>query len=99
MLTAIYNWLGWMLMADDNENEELAIRERARTAFRAFRTTRGWSQREMAKFLQVSEDNYESYESRDDRGMPLSLIGRFCKFTDTDANWIMCGTKSAAKAG
>lgn len=99
ILSALYHWLGNAVMTDRNENEEVAIFQRARASLRAFRTSKGWSQREMAKFLQVSEDNYEKYESDDERGVPVIVIARFCEYTDTDVNWILYGRRSAAKTG
>lgn len=87
-------------MYDDieNANEEAAIRHRIKVVMKAYRSSKGWSRKEMAGFLHVSEDNYESYEGKADRGVPPSVIARFCKFTDTDLNWVMYGRK-ATRAG
>lgn len=84
-------------MIDDAEveNEETAIRMRAKAAMKAYREapTRAWSMREMAKFLHVSGKNYESYESKPERGVPIAVIARFCNFAGEDINWILYGRR------
>jgi len=81
-------------MPKKSDNEELAIRARIKPAMRAFRLAKGWSQREMARFLGTTLKNYEAYESREDRGVPAGIIARFCSYTDTDITWIMLGIPS-----
>jgi len=88
-----------MYDVDAAENEELAIRRRIKTAMLAYRTAQDWTQLEMAKFLQVTRRNYEAYEGKEDRGVPVSVIARFCKFTHTDTNLILFGKRLSAKAG
>ena len=80
-------------MARDRERspEWLAIHERVRRAFKAHREARGWSQRDMADFLQISKKSYQSYEGRPERGIPTDVIARFCKYTDADANYLLYG--------
>ncbi len=78
-------------MNDEDRNEEVGIRRRIKTAMRAYREARGFTQKEMAQFLGVSEDNYESYESKPKRAVPTGVIARFCRYTDADVNWIMFG--------
>lgn len=88
-----------MAEEDHIDNEETAIRQRAKQALRAYRESRGWSMREMAVYLGVPAKSYERYESDASRGVPAGVIARFCRFTDTDLNWIMLGKKQARKAG
>jgi hypothetical protein len=87
-----------LVMADDAdiENEEVAIRMRAKMAMKTYREapTRKWSMREMAKFLHVTAKNYEAYEGKIERGVPISLIARFCQFAGEDINWILYGKRT-----
>jgi len=83
-------------MADEEypiENEETAIRERAKTAMKAYRASRNWSMREMASYLGVTAKNYEKYEGDPARGVPPSVIARFCRNTGAELEWIMLGKK------
>jgi hypothetical protein len=77
--------------------EEIGIRQRIKGAMIAYQTSRGWSQREMADFLQISLKNYEGY-LKPERGVPVGIIARFCNFTNTDVNWIMGTQKVRATA-
>lgn len=86
-------------MPKSQDNEELAIRARIKPALRSYRESRGWSQREMAKFLQVTLKNYEAYESKPERGVPAGIISRFCIFSGADIEWIMLGKKPLQRTG
>jgi hypothetical protein len=82
----------------DTENEEAAIRRRAKEAMLAYRESRRWSMREMAAFLHVSQKNYEAYEGKPERGVPISVIARFCRYADGgDINWILYGKRARTK--
>lgn len=80
------------------DNEEAAIRARAKEAMKAYRLSRRWSMREMATYLGVAANNYEKYEGDLGRGVPASVIARFCRYTDNDLDWIMLGKKPQRKA-
>ena len=83
-------------MADEDypiDNEETAIRVRAKSAMKSYRASRNWSMRQMAKFLGVSAKNYEAYEGKPERGVPPSVIARFCLYSGADLEGIMFGKK------
>ena len=77
-------------------NEMEDIQRRVKVALRAYREARGWSQREMADFLHLSVKNYESYEGRPERKIPIDIIARFGRYADHDGNWLLYGMKSPA---
>lgn len=79
-------------------NRTIIIRTRIKAAMKAFRLSKGWSQKEMADFLGTSRRNYEAYEQNPKRGVPEDIISTFCEYTDTDISYIMAVTKKARKA-
>ncbi|MBO0710388.1 MAG: helix-turn-helix transcriptional regulator [Acetobacteraceae bacterium] len=87
-----------LLMARNKDFDELVgIRLRVKAAMRSFREGRNWSQAEMAHFLAITEDNYQSYESKPERNIPTEIIARFAKFSGHDISWLMLGIKAASE--
>ena len=83
-------------------NERMPTKTDFRDAFcarvRAAREASGYTQKEMARLLGVSADNYVKYESRSH--LPHHLIERFCLITKTDMRTLLAepellGRKSA----
>ena len=83
-----------MAKHQERSPELVAIHERVRFAFKAYRESRGWSQKDMADFLHISQENYKKYESHPERGIPIDIIARFCRYTDTDANYLFYGRRT-----
>jgi transcriptional regulator with XRE-family HTH domain len=75
------------------DDDEVAIRRRVKEAMKSYRASRHWSLHEMAIYLGISANNYQKYEGDASRGIPLSVIARFCRYTGADLDWIMLGKK------
>lgn len=85
-----------VIMVDDNlVEQEKAIQQRIKHAMRDYRAKNNLTQQQMAAYLGIAHKNYSSYESRPDRWVPISLIVRFCDYSETSTQWIFRGIPSA----
>ena len=91
---ALINGTLFVLSENSDMNEMADIRRRVKMALRAYRDSRGWTQLQMADFLHIPLNNYESYETKEERNIPTDIIARFCRYTDNDPSWLLLGTKS-----
>ena len=82
---------------NNNLNEMADIRRRVKIALKAYRESRGWTQKQMADYLHIPLNSYESWETQPDRNIPTDIIARFCTYTDNDISWLMLGVKNPAR--
>jgi len=68
---------------------EAAIRARVKAALAAHRKKRRWNPRSMAEALHVSPKYYEAYEGDPDRSVPVSVIARFCRYTNRNIDRLL----------
>ena len=89
-------------MAGDNDDihmiKERAIRARAKEALRKWREAKGFTQEEMASFLNVTHKSYSKYEGDQTRGVPMTVIAQFCLIADIDPAWMFLGRKGKKAA-
>lgn len=79
------------LNTPDKTMSEIAAR------MRAIRTERGYSQRKIAKVLDIADKSYKNYELGL-RDLPLKTAVKFCAHFSLDLEWLVFGTPSKVVA-
>jgi len=76
------------------DTKEKAFNAEFSARTKAARVSRGWSQSEMAGFLDIPLERYKKYENRSP--MPVFLIPRFVALTNCDLHFLMTGRVSSS---